>query len=121
MLIKHLCYNSFVVLLLLLLNLPKHPCRQQRPHFFLLRSIPGFSSVLVSSDELYDNALENLQWLVPMDIRQLNIFSPQSSYQINLRYRNSSSVKRYPGYQLWKIHENNIENAVLRAFWRLFG
>ncbi|XP_050328005.1 carboxypeptidase B [Bactrocera neohumeralis] len=86
-----------------------------------LELIPGFPSALISSDELYENTVESLQWLVPMDIRQLNIFSPQSSYQINLRYRNSSSVKRYPGYQLWKIHENNIENKVLRTFWRLFG
>ncbi|XP_014103674.3 carboxypeptidase B [Bactrocera oleae] len=121
MLIKYLCYNSLVILLLLLLNLPTHPCRQQHPQFFLLRSIPGFPTALIPNDELYENTLESLQWLVPMDIRQFNIFSPQSSYQINLRYRNSSSVKRYPGYQLWKIHENNIENKVLRTFWRLFA
>lgn len=121
MLIKYLCYNSLVILLLLLLNLPTHPCRQQHPQFFLLRSIPGFPTALIPNDELYENTLESLQWLVPMNIRQFNIFSPQSSYQINLRYRNSSSVKRYPGYQLWKIHENNIENKVLRTFWRLFG
>ncbi|XP_036343954.1 carboxypeptidase B [Rhagoletis pomonella] len=102
-------------------KLPSHPSRQQNPKLLLLRSIPGFPTAAISSDELYENTLESLQWLMPVDIRQFNIFSPQSSYQINMRYRNSASVKRYYGYQLWKVHENDIENEVLRTFWQHFG
>ncbi|XP_012162323.1 carboxypeptidase B [Ceratitis capitata] len=123
--VKHLQqYLILIIPLLLLLNLPTPNCRAHHTNhtkFLLLRSIPGFPTVFISSDELYDNTVESLQWLMPMDIRQLNVFSPQSSYQINLRFRNSSSVKRYYGYQLWKIHENDIENKELRTFWKHFG
>lgn len=81
----------------------------------------GLSSIFFSGVDLYDNTMESLQWLVPTDIRRFNVFSPQSTYQINMRYRNDPSVKRYFGYQLWKIHENDVANRDLNQFWKLFG
>ncbi|KAI8121662.1 Carboxypeptidase B [Lucilia cuprina] len=81
----------------------------------------SLSSVFFSGEDLYDNTMESLQWLIPTDIRRFNVFSPSSTYQINMRYRNDPSVKRYFGHQLWKIHENDVSNKELNHFWKLFG
>ncbi|XP_023302233.2 carboxypeptidase B, partial [Lucilia cuprina] len=90
--------------------------------YLLVRSTNGsLSSVFFSGEDLYDNTMESLQWLIPTDIRRFNVFSPSSTYQINMRYRNDPSVKRYFGHQLWKIHENDVSNKELNHFWKLFG
>ena len=89
---------------------------------FLVRSTSSdVNSLFFSGEDLYDNTMESLQWLIPTDIHRLNVFSPQSAYQINMRYRNDPSVKRYFGYQLWKLHETDVTNKQLNLFWRLFG
>ncbi|XP_073828490.1 carboxypeptidase B [Musca autumnalis] len=88
----------------------------------LVRQPTDANSVFFNGADLYDNTIESLQWLVgPTDIRRYNIFSPSSTYQINLRYRNDPSVVRYYGYQLWKIHETNMKHPELNKFWQLFG
>lgn len=90
-------------------------------HLFVGNPV-DFRQVFFNSEDLYDNTMESLQWLIgPTDIHRYNIFSPSSSYQINKRYRSDPSVKRYYGFQLWKIHETNMENQELNQFWRLFG
>lgn len=90
--------------------------------FFLVRHPTDMNSIFFSGEDLYDNTVESLQWLVgPTDIRRYNIFSPSSTYQINLRYRNDPSVVRYYGYQLWKVHETNMKHPELNKFWQMFG
>ncbi|XP_002025485.2 zinc carboxypeptidase A 1 [Drosophila persimilis] len=75
----------------------------------------------LNGSDLYETTFESLQWLSPMDLRRFDFLSPSSSYQINRRYRNSSSVQRYYGHQLWKLHETRLSQPQLRAFWRHFG
>lgn len=124
--------NTVTQLFILLIILPTSWTRQYLPYgrvknnsfVLLVRSTDsgsGLSSIFFSGEDLYDNTLESLQWLVPTDIRRFNIFSPKSTYQINMRYRNDPSVKRYFGYQLWKLHENDVANMQLNQFWKLFG
>lgn len=95
--------------------------RNNNSVIYLVRSTNGLSTVFFSGEDLYDNTMESLQWLVPTDIRRYNIFSPQSTFQINMRYRNDPSVKRYYKHQLWKIHETDVTNKDLNQFWKLFG
>ncbi|XP_034123483.1 carboxypeptidase O [Drosophila guanche] len=75
----------------------------------------------LNGSDLYETTFESLQWLSPMDLRRFDFLSASSSYQINRRYRNSSSVQRYYGHQLWKLHETRLSQPQLRAFWRHFG
>ncbi|XP_075155594.1 carboxypeptidase O [Haematobia irritans] len=88
----------------------------------LLRNLSDVNSLFFNNEDLYDNTMESLQWLVgPTDIRRYNIFSPSSTYQINRRYRSDPSVKRYYGYQLWKLHVTDMNDRALNEFWKAFG
>lgn len=125
----HRNLRIFLILLIYLpftwshqLFLPFWQANDTSAMMFLVRSTNvNLSSVFFSGEDLYDNTMESLQWLVPTDIRRFNVFSPQSSFQINMRYRNDPSVKRYFGYQLWKIHETDVTDDHLNEFWKLFG
>ncbi|EDW62963.2 uncharacterized protein Dvir_GJ14827 [Drosophila virilis] len=75
----------------------------------------------LNSSELYEATFESLQWLSPTDLRRFDFLSPGSTYQINRRYRNDASVRRYYGHQLWKLHETRLGQPKLRAFLRRFG
>lgn len=119
---KYTLQDIFTKLILILIFVPKTwPRMNDSSVMFLVRSGNGVSSVFFSGEDLYDNTMESLQWLVPTDIRRFNIFSPQSAYQINMRYRNDPSVKRYFGHQLWKLHVTDVTNKRLNMFWKQFG
>lgn len=88
-------------------------------------NVPGIASLpdlwTLNSSDLYETTFESLQWLVPTDLRRFDFISPGSTYQINRRFRNDAAVKRYYGYQLWKLHETRLSQRQLRVFIRRFG
>ncbi|ALC48901.1 CG42264, partial [Drosophila busckii] len=120
-------YNQFVENMLLLW-LPRLLllAAGHAQHLLLWRSItlPGLGLPqlwTMNSSELYEATFESLQWLAPTDLRRFDFISADSTYQINRRYRNDSRVRRYYGYQLWKLHEDCLDRQRWRVFRRLFG
>ncbi|BFG02956.1 carboxypeptidase O [Drosophila madeirensis] len=121
--------EAFLLTVVALLVALLAPCRCQ---LLLWRSVSmpetlvGLSELplalwSLNGSDLYETTFESLQWLSPLDLRRFDFLSASSSYQINRRYRNGSSVQRYYGHQLWKLHETRLSQPQLRAFWRHFG
>ena len=89
---------------------------------YILRSVAGLPTLQpLNTNELYEDFVEGLQWLAPVDLRRYNIFAANSGFQINRRYRYRKDQKRYSQNQLWKIHETDLRLPGLREFCLKFG